>query len=130
MSKKTKWNHVETRPTGSIIVVPSEGGHTYTFAVEQVEITENRMIEHVLEYKKRTVNSDPLYMHDCPDLHWAFVIYEEARKALLKEIKKRRDAAVITALEKDNNNPDICPKCEGTGIGWHGKSCNVCNGEG
>lgn len=133
MSKKTKWNHVETRPTGNIVVIPSDGGQTYTFATEQVEITENRMIDNVLEYKKRTVQSDPLYAHECPELHWAFVIYEEARKALLREIKKRRD---MPPLEKDNDEHGFCPKCDGTGIGFltnYSRStgnCSVCHGSG
>lgn len=85
-NKNTAWNQVDCRPTGNVVVSLSDRPGTLVYAVEQFEVLEERTIAGVGEIRTRLINGEPLYERDHPELHWAFVVYEEARKALLKKM--------------------------------------------
>lgn len=88
MSKKNEWKVVLKRfDRNSTTVLPSTGGGSYTYAHAQVRISEVRKNKTGCEMRERIEYTDPLYMHQHPELQLAFKVAIEALAELESKIR-------------------------------------------
>lgn len=88
MSKKNEWKVVLRRfNRNSTSVMPSSGLGTYTYAHAEVNVTEVRKNKTGCEMRARVEYTDPLYMHQHPELQLAFKVAIEALAELESKIR-------------------------------------------
>lgn len=89
VSKKNEWKTILRKfDRNSTTVLPSSGAESYTYAHAQVRVTQRRKNGNGYEMREKVEYTDPLYMHQSPELQLAFKVAIEALAELESKIRE------------------------------------------